>query len=88
MAGYATSNPPKLLVPRVGAVGPAIWTYYTATDADGTVNGSGYFTDGVALGMALGDMVYMYDANGNLGSVLYVSAVGATAVTTSFAAVA
>lgn len=84
---YATSNPPKLLVPRLGGEGPALWVYYDGDD-DATVNGADYFSDGDALGMKLGDFLLHFDTATPKGSVHYVSAVTAGgAATTAFAAV-
>lgn len=34
-----------------------IWNYTTAADADATVVGAGYFSDGAFKGMAVGDIV-------------------------------
>lgn len=86
---YAVTNPPRLMVPAMNATGPQIWTY-TSADDDATTNGAGYYTDGVALGMRLGDMVYVFDTTTPKGSQHYVSSVNTTtgAVTTAFAAVA
>lgn len=84
---YATTNPPAKATSTL--TGLSVWVY-NSTDDDGTVNGSGYFTDGVALGMKLGDMVYVWDSTTPKGSVHYVSVANTTtgAVTTAFAAVA
>jgi len=54
---YSTSNPPKLVVQGLGGNGPNIWTL-TGTDADTTVDGSGYITNGGNLGMKAGDLVF------------------------------
>ena len=54
---YATSNPPALVVQRIGGNGPSIWTL-TGTDADTAVDASGYITNGGDLGMAVGDLVF------------------------------
>lgn len=85
---YATTNPPQLMVPAIGAR-PALWSY-SSTDDDASVNGSGYFTNGKKLGMKLGDAVYVWDSTTPKGSMHYVSVVNSTtgAVTTAFAAVA
>ena len=84
---YATSNPPKLLVPSVGGEGPALWVYYDGDD-DATVNGAGYFSNGVALGMRVGDFIFHFDTATPKGSVHYVATISGTTVTTAFAAVA
>ncbi len=60
MAGYSTSNPPALITQRVGASAGAIW-WYTSVDAIAVVRFTGYFTNGDALGMKVGDMVIVVD---------------------------
>ena len=57
---YATSNPPALLVQRVGASAGAIW-WYTSTDAATAVRVVDYITDGLDLGMKVGDLVISLD---------------------------
>ena len=34
-----------------------LWSYTTAADADATIVGSGYFSDAIKFGMAVGDIV-------------------------------
>lgn len=84
---YAVSNPPKLMVPRVGGEGPAIWVYYDGDD-DATVNGAGYFSNGVDLGMKVGDVVLVFDTATPQGSVHFVNTISGSTVTCGFAAVA
>jgi hypothetical protein len=84
---YATTNPPQVIVPAVGGKGPQVWSYESA-DADATVNGASYFSNGIDLGMAVGDVVLVYDTGTPLVSVCFVTSVTATAATTAFAAVA
>ena len=84
---YATTNPPQCLAPQVGGKGPAIWTYESADD-DATVNGAGYISNAGDLGMAVGDLVYVYDTATPKGSVHFVSAISSGAATLGFAAVA
>jgi hypothetical protein len=55
---YSTSNPPRLYVQPVA--GARIWLYESA-DAIATVNTSGYFANGDALGMKVGDTVFVRD---------------------------
>jgi hypothetical protein len=57
--GYSTSNPPQLQIPSVGG-GVAQWVYKSA-DAHGDVDATGYFTDGLDLGMKLNDMMCVID---------------------------
>lgn len=66
----------------VGGALPRVWLYLNATpDADATIVGAGYFSDGVAKGMKVGDLV---DAI-NVGTAKYkryqVASLGATAAT-------
>lgn len=84
MAGYSTSNPPQILVGafNTGIAGPNLWTYSSA-DAVATVAGAGYFTNGVALGMKLNDLVIVVDTATPLISTCRVKTVGAAAVTVS-----
>lgn len=55
---YATTNPPALQVQAIA--GPRKWVY-SSTDAIATVNTSGYFSNGHALGMRVGDQVEVVD---------------------------
>lgn len=52
---YSASNPPKLLVPRIGD-GHGLWIYVSA-DARATVEGANYFSNGLDLGMKVNDAV-------------------------------
>lgn len=40
-----------------------VWSY-TTTDADGTITGAGYFSDGVLRGMKVGDLVDAINTTG------------------------
>lgn len=84
---YAVTNPPRLMVPAMNATGPQIWTY-TSTDDDATTNGAGYYSDGVTLGMRVGDLVIVHDSTTPKVSLHGVNSVSGTAATTGFAAVA
>ena len=57
---YSTSNPPALVTQGIGNQGLATW-HYTDDDATADVDGDGYITDGVALGMKVGDVVVHED---------------------------
>lgn len=59
---YATSNPPKLLLGAFAGVGPSVWSY-SSTDAAGVVDGAGYITNATALGMKVGDIVFVTDTD-------------------------
>lgn len=55
---YSTSTPPQLF--GQAFTGHRLWVY-SSTDAIATVNTSGYFTNGDALGMKVGDTVIVRD---------------------------
>jgi hypothetical protein len=60
---YSTSAPPILLVQGgVGNQFPAQWAY-NSTDAGSAVDASGYITNAKALGMKVGDLVYVTDTD-------------------------
>lgn len=83
---YATTNPPSLVSQRIGD-GPAIWIYSSA-DVDSDVNAASYFSDGIALGMRVGDIVLVVDTTTPKVSYHGVASVTTTAATTAFGAVA
>ena len=57
---YSTSTPPSKVLSDIGNQGPQRWTYKSA-DAAATVAGAGYFTNGLALGMKVNDIVEVVD---------------------------
>lgn len=59
---YSTSSPPAMISQRVGTAAGALW-WYTSTDDKATVQVTNYFTNGDALGMKVGDIVYVLDNN-------------------------
>lgn len=83
---YATTNPPKLMVPRIGT-GTALWAY-TSADIHTTVAGTDYFSNGDYLGMKVGDVVLVSKSTATLGTTIhYVSAVTANGAATVAAAI-
>lgn len=56
LAGFNTTEGPN--------VGGKIWLYKSA-DPIGTVDAAGYFTNGLGLGMQVGDIVFVYDSVNN-----------------------
>jgi hypothetical protein len=56
---YSTSAPPRLIAGSLTGAGQ-LWLYSSA-DAIATVNTSGYFSNGAALGMKVGDTVIVRD---------------------------
>ena len=83
---YSTANPPVLMQPSIGDK-PQFWAYASADD-DATVNGASYFSNGVSLGMKVGDFVFVSDTATPKGSVHSVVSVSGDAATVGFCAVA
>lgn len=73
---YSTSNPPRVLVGQFTGAGN-LWAY-RSTDAGGTVDGAGYFTNAHALGMKVGDMVLATDTATTLTTLHNVATVTAS----------
>jgi hypothetical protein len=84
---YATSNPPRVVGDSIGG-GCTLWLY-SSTDDDATTNGSGYYSNGVALGMKVGDVVLVSDTTTPKSSLHFVTSVNTTTgtATTGFGAV-
>lgn len=73
---YATTNPPQLMVPRIGS-GIALWAY-KHTDVHTDVDAADYFTNGDALGMKVGDVMFVSKSDATKGTTIhYVSTVTA-----------
>ena len=70
----------KLITPGMGTNGIQEFNYRTS-DARATVEGAGYFSDGIAKGMRLGDQVTVVVTPGYLTTIHSVSVVSATAAT-------
>lgn len=66
---YATTNPPRCMVPSVGG-GQAIWTY-SSTDIHTDVDAADYFSDGTALGMKVNDIVIVTKTSATIGATLH-----------------
>lgn len=78
---YSTSNPPALVKQRIGGgVGGAEWRY-VSTDTIATVMGDNYFSDGVALGMTIGDLVVVVNTTSGLTSLTQVEETTGAGVT-------
>lgn len=75
---YSTSIPPRRVSGGIGNC-PGVW-HYSSADAKATVNGAGYITNGVALGMKLGDVVHIFDTNLLLYAASAVKVVNAASV--------
>ena len=73
---------PKQLVRVAGE--PVTWTY-TSADTIGTIDGTGYFTNGNSLGMLVGDTVIIHSSIGGTSNsamrrVITSTALGAASV--------
>ena len=80
-AASSVTNPPVKVSDAI-AGGPSIWVY-ASSDASGTVDSAGYFSDGQALGMRKNDIVHGIQTStgtpkGYLGVITAVSSTGAT----------
>lgn len=74
---YSTSNPPKLMVPSMGSGQAALWVY-TSTDIHTDVDAADYFSNGDALGLKVGDIMFVSKSTATIGTTVhYVSAVTA-----------
>jgi hypothetical protein len=73
---YSTSNPP-VLVTEAPLTGAGQQWRYDSADAIATVAAAGYFTNGVALGMLVGDLVFVNDQTTPLLSTSRVAAINA-----------
>ncbi len=78
---YDATNPPVLMVPRLGAAVSAIWNY-ASTDIHTDVDAANYFSNGDDLGMQVNDVVMVVKTSATIGATLHV----VTAVTAGGAA--
>lgn len=77
---YVTANL-VCMVPRMSA-GPA-WWHYVGVDIHTDVDAAGFFTDGDAKGMKVGDLVFVSKSTATIGTTVhYVSAVTALGAAT------
>lgn len=76
---YSTSTPPVAVAQ--GLTGRSIW-FYETTDAATAVRVSGYITNGYALGMRKGDIVFALDTDASPISMQAMIVTEATATTT------
>lgn len=84
---YATTNPPKCLLPRMGTDGIALWAY-TSTDVHTDVDAADYFSDGYDLGLKVGDIMLVSKSSATIGTTIhYVTTVTANGAATIAAAI-
>jgi hypothetical protein len=67
---YAATNPPRAIINMVGN-GGHVWLY-THTDVHTDVDATNYFTDGLALGMKVNDVVIVVKTTTTIGATLHV----------------
>jgi len=77
---YSTSTPPALIGDRIGG-GGGMW-HYSSTDVHTDVDATDYFSNGDALGMKVGDVVFVVETDNSYALSIHV----VTAVTTGGAA--
>jgi|JI10StandDraft_1071094.scaffolds.fasta_scaffold44398_3 hypothetical protein len=65
----------------IGSGGTTMWIYTHASDAIATVAGASYFSDAIAQGMGLGDVLFYVRTSTGIGYPCTVTAVSATAAT-------
>lgn len=84
---YSTSNPPALQVQAIAQTNLRIWSY-SSTDVATDVDAAGYFTNGDALGLKIGDIMFVVDTDTGpntvtIHRVITVTAGGAATVSTT-----
>lgn len=84
---YATSNPPVLQVQSIAQTNLRIWAY-SSTDVATAVDEVGYITNGDALGLKIGDIMFVVDTDTGpntvtIHRVITVTAGGAATVSTT-----
>lgn len=76
----------SLVVSPIGNT-PRTWLYVTAADADATIVGAGYFSDGYSKGMRVADLVDARATTGPKQKFYQVSASSATTGLTTVTAI-
>ena len=70
---YSTSSPPNRISGTIG--GNSVWFYTHATDNSAAVLAQDYFTNGLDLGMIIGDLVIHFEIDALLMTLHSVSTV-------------
>lgn len=81
------SNDLNLVIENVGGKTPRIFTYKTA-DNLAAITGAGYFSDGSAKGLRVGDLIHTIAPTGAGYSMFKITAVSAAGAATASAATA
>jgi hypothetical protein len=74
---YTTANLSLISQQIDNTIVPKLWAY-SGTDSNGTVEGSGYFSDGGTKGMAKGDIVFYVNTSTPALAIFMVTVVNAT----------
>lgn len=77
---YSTSTPPQLLIPSIGG-GVAVWAY-KSTNTTTEILAAGFFSNGAALGLKLGDHILCSNSTSGLPTHMGVSSVTASSAAT------
>ena len=75
---YSSDNLAMLFNPVGGGL-KRVWLYQTTSDADATVVGSGYFSNGYTAGMRSGDAVFVIATTGPKWKIYQVTTEGTAA---------
>ncbi len=66
---YVTANL-NCIVPRMGQDGTAVWAY-EGTDVHTDVDAAGFFTDGDAKGLRVGDVMFVSKTDATIGTTVH-----------------
>lgn len=78
---YVADNLAMVFAPVGGGIIPRAFIYQTTSDADATIVGAGYFSDGVTKGMRVGDLVFAVATTGPKYKLYQVASVSGAAAT-------
>jgi hypothetical protein len=76
-----TPNTLRLVTSDIEGTVGRLWFYTTASDADATVTGASYFSDGASKGMQVGDLVDVVATTGPKYKKYQVASLSGTAAT-------
>ena len=78
---YVADNLAMVYQPVGRGIGPRVFVYQTTSDADATIVGAGYFSDGATKGMQVGDLVQAIATTGPKYKLYQVASVSGAAAT-------
>ena len=76
-----TPNTLRLVTSDIEGTVGRLWFYSTTSDADATITGTGYFSDGASKGMQVGDLVDVVATTGPKYKKYQVASLSGTAAT-------